>query len=486
MPCILVERRDLNAGASGANHGLLHSGGRYVSNDEESARDCRQEGELLKRLAPHCVEQTGGLFVALEGDDEQFIADFPLRCERCGVPAHPLDPAEARELEPALSRRVVAAFEVQDATVDPFKLSLENMAHARALGARSLTHHRVEGFELQRGRVRAVGLRNLRTGEELRVEADEVVNAAGAWAGEVAALAGIQFEVIFSKGTLVVTQNRVTRRVVNRLRRPSNADIIVPGGTVSILGTTSVRLDSLDDIAPTVEEVDTIMEQSAAMTPALQQTRVIRAYAGVRPLVRRGAAADDRSVSRGLALFDHAEDGVENLISIAGGKLTTFRDMAEQAADMVCAHLGVTAPCLTQTEPLPESNRWTVPGASPRAWLQLLEEDDDTLLCECELVTARAVDQITAQITAEGRAPTLEEIGLRSRVGKGSCQGTFCSLRLLAHLCQQDLDQPGSTANLRAFLDERFKGERTVLWGTQMGQVELMEALHCGLLGLEL
>ena len=70
VQCILVEKKDINAGASGANHGLLHSGARYVSNDIESAQECRDENRLLKQLAPDCVEDTGGLFVAVEGDDE--------------------------------------------------------------------------------------------------------------------------------------------------------------------------------------------------------------------------------------------------------------------------------------------------------------------------------------------------------------------------------------------------------------------------------
>jgi glycerol-3-phosphate dehydrogenase len=70
VQCILVEKKDINAGASGANHGLLHSGARYVSSDPESARECRDENRLLKQLAPDCIEDTGGLFVAVEGDDE--------------------------------------------------------------------------------------------------------------------------------------------------------------------------------------------------------------------------------------------------------------------------------------------------------------------------------------------------------------------------------------------------------------------------------
>ena len=78
--CLLVEKRDINAGASGGNHGLLHSGARYIASDPAAARECRDEGSIIKRLAPQCVEDTGGLFVAVKGDDENYIADFADRC----------------------------------------------------------------------------------------------------------------------------------------------------------------------------------------------------------------------------------------------------------------------------------------------------------------------------------------------------------------------------------------------------------------------
>ena len=78
VQCILAERRDI--------HGLLHSGGRYVFTDQGSATECREEGELLKNLAPHCIEDTGGLFVAVEGDDEKYVADFPHLCSQCRIP----------------------------------------------------------------------------------------------------------------------------------------------------------------------------------------------------------------------------------------------------------------------------------------------------------------------------------------------------------------------------------------------------------------
>jgi len=483
--CLLVEQDDICSGASGANHGLLHSGARYVSNDPNSARECRVEGDLLKRLAGHCVEDTSGLFVAVEGDDEGYVADFPGYCAQCGISCRPLEFDEARGLEPALSDRLIAAYEVPDATVDPFKLALENMAHAQALGSSVMTHHRVVDLRLRGRRIEQAVLVDVRTGQETLVEADEVVNAAGAWAGDVARLAGVDFQVIYSKGTLLITQRRMSDRVINRLRPPSSADIAVPGGTVSIIGTTSVRVDSLEEIAPSYAEVDLIMDDATAMLPGLADARIMRAYAGIRPLVSKGGGGgDDRAVSRGLALMDHGEDGVDNLVTIAGGKLTTYREMAEKTADIVCAHLGVSAPCVTAEVPLPKTSPWTLPGASPRSWLR--DPDRDPLLCECEMVPTSAVDQIVGDMRSQGLSASLRDIGQRSRVGKGSCQGAFCGLRVLGHLYQGGRFDDGlGLDSLREFLDERWKGERSIFWGAQLRQAELAEAIHCGLFGLE-
>jgi glycerol-3-phosphate dehydrogenase len=488
VDCILVEKDDINAGASGRNHGLLHSGARYVAGDREAAMDCRSEGDILKRVAAQTIQDTGGYFIAVQGDDERYIADFPSHCARSGITARAVDVAAARALEPALSERAIAVFEVPDASIDPFRLSLESMAHARSLGARLMRRTRVVGFEREGRRIRAVRVRSLAGGEEVRIEAAQVVNAAGAWAREVALLAGARIEMTYSKGTLLVTHQRLAGRVVNRLRRPGNADIIMPGGTVSIVGTTSTCVDELDDIHPTTAETDLIVEEAARMLPALATMRFIRAFAGVRPLVGSPGGADGRAASRGFVLFDHEDQGLDNLATITGGKLTTCRLMAERAADLVCRRLGVTRPCLTVTTPLPVAPEcaWTEPGRSPRVWMRS-HGLQDTLLCECEMVPASAVDAIYAALRSAGDTPTLTDIGLRSRVGKGACQGGFCAVRTVAHLYQRgDFQARRGLAEILDFFGERWRGQRAVLWGEQLAQAELMEALHCGLFGEEL
>ncbi len=485
---ILVEQGDINAGTSGANHGLLHSGARYVSSDQGSAIECREEGALLKQMAPQCIEDAGGLFVAVEGDDEKYVADFPHLCSQCDIPVKELDVKAARELEPTLSNKLIAAYEVQDASIDPFKLSLENIAQAQELGCTLLRFTKVVGFEKSGKKIRATHLQDIITGEETIIEADQVVSAAGAWAGEIAALAGLEIDIICSKGSLLVTHNRITDRVVNRLRASANADILVPGGTVSILGTTSIRIDNLDQVYPTVEEVDAMVGEAVKMIPALETARYIRAYAGVRPLVGFKSASDDRDVSRGFALIDHAEEGLENFTTISGGKLTTYRLMAEKTTNLICGRMGVSKPCLTRIEPLPETQpgKWTQPGLAPKLWMQK-HEPEDILLCECEMVPKSAVDSIVDAIRKQDGQPDLKAISLRSRIGKGACQGTFCGVRVTAYLFDQgELTFDQCLAGLREFLGKRWYGQYPTLWDKQLVQSELLEALYCGLFGLEL
>ena len=491
IECLVVEKKDINAGASGGNHGLLHSGARYAASDPAAAAECRAEGARLKQLAPHCIEDTGGLFVAVAGDEENYIADFPGICARSGISARSLDVRDAREMEPTLSERLIAAYQVDDAAIDPFKLSLDNMAHAEALGAQLRRFTSVVGFDRERHRIRAVALKDETTGQTTTIEAEVVVNAAGAWAAEVAALAGLCIPMVYSKGSLLVTSERICGRVINRLRPPTDGDILVPGGTVSILGTTSERSASPDAIYPEIHEVDHIIEQGSAMVPVLAATRYIRAYCGVRPLVSCADACDDRSVSRGFALFDHSQgekNVIENLLTITGGKLTTYRLMAEKTADIVCRRIGACAPCRTRSEPLPNmvAARWTEPGLAPRSWMAR-GQPDDLLLCECEMVPQAVVDDLVQALKRDGNPPGLRALGLRSRIGKGPCQGTFCSQRVAAYLYDRGVWQADlGIAELQAFLRERWRGQEPLLWDISLAQAELLEATHCGMFGLEL
>ena len=233
---LLTERGDFAAGATGANHGMLHSGARYAVNDPASARECAEEGRILKRIARFCIEDTGGLFVAAGEDDARYMDRFLPACRDAGIGVREIGVDEALEMEAGLDKSIQAAVEVPDASLDPFFLTLGNVNSARGHGATVLNHSPVQsirrtgsGFEVTIGRGR----------RERRISADVIVNAAGSWAGEVAAMLGASIPICVDKGTLVVFNGRLVNRLVNRLRPPSDGDILVPHRTATILGTTS-------------------------------------------------------------------------------------------------------------------------------------------------------------------------------------------------------------------------------------------------------
>ncbi|MCC2110955.1 MAG: anaerobic glycerol-3-phosphate dehydrogenase subunit A, partial [Hyphomicrobiales bacterium] len=488
---ILVDKGDLNAGASGANHGLLHSGGRYAVTDPEAARECRQEGEILKRVAPHCIEDCGGLFVAVEGDDADFAERFAAGCETAGIACERMTGPEAHRLEPALSDRIIAAFAVPDSTIDPFRLTMAHVNDARRLaGSRFLPHTAVTGFQIAHGEITAAHCRDRQSGEAFTIRARQVVNAAGAWAMQVVRFAGCtDISLVYGKGTLAITNTRLALRVLNRLRPPGDGDILVPGGTVSLLGTTSDLIDDPDQCRPTAGEVDRNLCEGVQMVPALAHTRFIRAFSGVRPLLAGAdTGAGGRKASRSFALFDHTKAGLSNLVTITGGKLTTFRLMAEKTSDLIARRLGNREPCRTAEEPLAvgEALHWTEARASAKAWFAA-GDAADAILCECEMVPKSVVDAILNDAPGAERQMPLKAIGLRSRIGKGSCQGAFCSVRVTSHLYDRDAYTGiDGLRSMRDFLAERYKGIRPVLWGAQLAQTELAETLHCGLMGLDL
>ena len=496
IQCLLIDRKDLNAGASGGNHGLLHSGGRYAAADSETAAECRQEGEILKNIAAAAIDPCGGLFVAVEGDDTDFAAQFPQHCAAAGIPCTELSAKQARELEPALSDKIIAAYQVPDASIDPFRLTLANVQHAKQLNNSDyLPHTEVIRFEKSAGEISTAICRDHRTGTDIKIRARQFVNASGAWAKMVAALADCHdVNLLYSKGTLIISNSRITNGVVNRLRLPGDGDILVPGGTVSLLGTTSDSVDKLDNIRPTVDEVDRVLKQGMALIPSLESRRFIRAFSGVRPLllasegVDSGAVDDGRKASRGFILYDHLQQGLTNFATIAGGKLTTYRLMAEKTGDLVASRLGNDSPCRSADIMLPvdEGTRWTEPGYSARHWFKR-NDASDLILCECEMVAQSVVDKVIQNAPGAEKEMTVQAIGLRSRIGKGTCQGAFCSMRVSSYLYDQDIyHNTQGLKHLRDFVSERFKGVRPVLWGAQMPQMELAETMHCGLMGLDL
>lgn len=478
----LLEQHDLAYGATGRCHGLLHSGVRYAVKDPDSARECIEENTIVRRIAPHCVEATGGLVVELPGDDPAYYDQLRRGCEDTGIKCEPLPTVDAFDLEPSLHQNCKRVLQVPDASVDPFLLCQENARAAQADGAVVHTHSRVTQF-LRDGR-KIIGVRYRDDEGEHEIRAAVTVLAAGGWSKPLALLAGVKVDLALSKGSLIIMNRRFCDRVINRCRLPADADLIIPNGPTSILGTTSIAVDSPEGLVIERGELDVMLAESARVVPEMKQARTLRAYTGVRPLYREtGPGGDGRDIGRGFFVLDHAErDETPGLVSIVGGKLTTYRLMAEKTADQVCRILGVQAPCRTAAEPLRESKHAVHYRRSERL-ARLADTVPGDMICECEMVSREVIRAILPELG--GRAD-LADVQHRTRLGMGPCQGGLCSYRGLAVMQEEGLVKPGQAMPvLRRFLDQRFGGILPVLWGDQLREEALNYAFYATLFGLD-
>ena len=473
LKVLLVERDDIASGASGRNHGLLHSGARYAVNDPESARECIRENKILKKIAPHCIEKTGGLFITLpEDEDEGYGLEYQKifidACKTSGIDAEAIDPVDALRMEPSVNPALMGAVKVPDGAVDPFKLCSANMYDALLHGTTILPYTEVTSVIREGCSVTGIETRNTHTGERASYRASVTVNAAGIWGHGIARMAGVKIEMCPTKGSLLIFAHRLNNVVINRCRKSSDGDILVPGDTVSVIGTTStgISYDECDELNVTAEEVCTLMREGARLCPSITHTRVLRAYAGVRPLIKSAEDATGRNISRGIVCLDHSErDGLEGFITITGGKLMTYRLMAEIATDAVCRKLGVSVTCRTRLAMLSDP---LVPRHS--------ESATDELICECERVT---FDDVKWAVNHLG-VQNLEDLRRRTRLGMGTCQGTKC-IALAAKALARAKGNPEETRELvHRFVEERWKGMTSVGWGDNLREMEYMQKIWKG------
>jgi glycerol-3-phosphate dehydrogenase len=349
----VVERGEVASGTTGRNHGLLHSGGRYAVKDPESAVECIAERDILARIMPEVLELNGGLFVALTEEDLAYREPFLEACARCGIPTRPLSAVETRALEPALSARVLAGIEVPDGVFDPLHLCLAFLATAQHHGATVHPYNEVEELIVRGSTVEGAIVHDRRTGRRRRVEADMVVNATGPWADRVAAMAGLDVPVVPTAGVMVAVAGRFVDRVINRLNKPGDGDIVLPQRRTVVIGTSSWPVEDPDLVTIPSEHVSLMTERGGELVPNVRTAPMRGVFAASRPLIGRpGDTSGGRELSRTFECFDHRTDGVNGFITISGGKTTTARAMAEATSDVVCRQLGVAIASRTATVPL--------------------------------------------------------------------------------------------------------------------------------------
>lgn len=496
VKAILIERGDLGCGTSSRFHGLLHSGGRYAVRDKNAAIECIEENQILRRIGKHCVEPISSIFIRTPEDDEAYEGTWLEACKEAGISTKPLELSKLFEMEPNVSRKVKSAYLCPGAAIDGFRMLWQIFDSANRHGGKTLTYTNVIGIDSENGKVVGVTVQDMHSKEIYKIACNYLISATGPWCSRVAQLAGIDINVKPSKGSLIAFNHRICTNVIHRLHKPSDADIFVPHGTVTILGTTSIDSDP-DDNSTSQEEVECMMKIGEATFENLRDYRILRVFAGCRPLYSAGNSSG-RNASRDFVAIDHGkEHGLANFMSVCGGKFTTHRQMAQKVCDMVCPVLGNTAKCTTHEVPLIEEPSeqlmqrakavfpsYAAELAENRQGAQRLEqlvkdiEKDNKLgeiVCECENVSRAEINAVAEDSTSH----SISDIRRRTRLGMGTCQGTFCTYRAVGTVKSLKKDWTEDTSKLfREFLEARWKGIRPVLWGNQMRDVDLTRGIY--------
>lgn len=358
----LVEARDIASGTSSRSSKMFHGGLRYLEQLEFGlVREALHERELsLSLLAPHLVKPLPFLYPLTHRVWERpYVAAGIFLYDTMGgaksVPGQQhVTRSGALRVAPALKRdSLIGGIRYYDTVVDDARHSLTVARTAANYGAVVRTSTQVVGFLRDADRIMGVRVRDTENGETTEIRAHCVINAAGVWTDEVRALSKQRgrFSVRASKGVhIVVPRDRIVSETAIILRTATSVLFVIPWETHWIIGTTDTdwHLD-LAHPAATRKDIDYLLERvNEVLVTPLSHDDIEGVYAGLRPLL----AGEDEATSK--LSREHAVAVVApGLVSIAGGKYTTYRVMAADAVD-ACVDFIPTrvAPSITERVPL--------------------------------------------------------------------------------------------------------------------------------------
>jgi glycerol-3-phosphate dehydrogenase len=364
----LVEKLDFGAGTSSKSSKLIHGGLRYLEQGELGlVFESVNERKRLMKLARHLVRPLPFLVTNFKGD-RRWLATLALGlwiydalCFFGNYRNHTTFGAKKTlALEPGLrSNGLVGGILYYDCVTDDARLTLECALDAQSLGAVVLNH--AKAGKLLRdstGKISGVVVHDTEAGNTVEAKARVVINATGPWSDEVRALASEPGILKPTKGIHVVIDNArlpVKHALMMQSPRDKRAVFCIPWGLGrTVVGTTDTFFDgSPDQVLPTKQDVDYLLETANSYFPTaeLVPADVLATWSGLRPLLKPEDESEGASaVSREHEIYDSP-----GFVTIAGGKLTTFRRMAAEVVDHAIKQLGVSTKSTTATRPLPGS-----------------------------------------------------------------------------------------------------------------------------------
>ena len=336
---VLIEKGEIGSGTSGHFHELLHSGARYAVHDPIAAKECYEANRALcdkNSIVKDAIVQTGGLFLALNDSDIAYSEELVTTCRKIGIPIDEIDISSVIAQEPRITKSIKRALHVPDGFIDGKKALHSNYTIAKEYGVDFLVHHEVIGFNKSQQNIESITVRNAK-GNEQKISCNFVINATGAWAGRVGKLVDVDIPLLPYRGVMLDFQGLLCTRVINRCHKPANGDIFVPARTHTIFGTTATQTNELDNFEAKIAEVKLLLSEGEQLIPGLSKYPIVKKYAGVRPLYANSIEAfEGREISRSFAIINHKDaDGINNFISVIGGKFTIYELMGDKAIQVM-------------------------------------------------------------------------------------------------------------------------------------------------------
>lgn len=489
LQVLLLDKGDIGGGTSAWSTRLIHGGLRYLEHGEHSlVRESLRERECLLHIAPHLVRPLAILVPIYEGARRGLwtmragMIAYDLLSFDKTLPRHRrLSRDEALHEIPGLNRNgLLGAAVYYDAQVEfAERLVVENVLSAAEHGARVMTYAPVHNFIMNADKVLGVEFTETRTGAKHVVDASIVINAAGPWVDQVLENVDSQLAakrlIGGTKGSHLIVgpfPGAPSSAIYVEAQLDQRPFFIIPWNDNYLIGTTDLRFDDdLDDLSIGQDEVAYLLHETNRVIPSAQLDRssILYTYSGVRPLPFIGSK-DEESITRRHFIRPHPK--ANNLFSIVGGKLTTYRSLAEETVDLAFKKLDKPSPACT-------TSRGKLPGATTNNSSSFATLDDQNQLSELSISHLQRTYGVAARVVMEMAAeePRLSSV-IDSETGAIAAEVVYAFKNELAQtlsdcLMRRTMIGLNSTRGLNAVEAAAGVGQDFLGWSEEKSSIEI-------------
>jgi glycerol-3-phosphate dehydrogenase len=488
----LFEKNDISSGATGACSGMIHGGVRYLMYEVSTTKKSCLDSGYIQKIAPFLifripfilpVTREKGSKIYLELADAYFNAyDWFVPLKR-GKPHTFIKGEVLKKIEPLLKGDFEGAVTIDEWGVDPFRLCVLNALSAEENGAEIFTHCEVREIIREMGQVKGVKVFDRLKKEFREVRGKVVVNAGGPWLSRIAKIAQCDVKIRPGKGVHLIFERRLSNYGVIFRAIDGRQVFVMPHDNSYILGTTDDDYyGDLDFLYATHDEVEYLLQAAERIIPDIRKHRILRAMVGIRCTLYKWGINEDL-LSRAHKIYDGKEFGADGFFTIAGGKLASYRLMAEEMGDVISEKLGLKTRSSTHKIPLPGAERevslteiskeFNLPmyylkrayrkyGCRIEEILKIAQEVETgfNVICKCEPV----IDAEIRYAIRKEWAKNLVDVRRRTRLGTGGCQGMRCGFKAALILAEEFGLKPDDAFEIYfEFIKERWKGKSPVL-----------------------